>query len=175
MIELEFRSIFTKEKYDNIKAFLDTSATSLGDDDKSCTYYVFPDRLLKIVHNVSKKNAKVSLKMNNIGNGPAFEEIEFYFSEGELETAKKLFQNLPLTAEVTAESQDRKNYVYKDCEIALKYSKTWGYHLEIEQVIKDLTQKDEAEKKIRLVAQELGIELMTEEELASFIKSHQKS
>lgn len=170
MIELEFRAMFSKEKYDELKNFLEANAQCLGEDDKNCVYYVFPDRFLKVVHNISKKDAKVSLKLNTIGNGAAFEEIEFHFAQNDFETAKKLFLNLPLEAKMLEESQQRTNYEYKGCELALKYGKTWGYHLELEKMIADKNEQVEAEKEIRTVAKKLGVELMSEEDLKVFVE-----
>ncbi len=170
MIELEFRSMFSKEKYDSLKAFLNEKAECLGQDDKACAYFIFPDRLLKVVHNISKGDAKVSLKLNRIGEGAAFDEMEFHFAEEDFELAKKLFGNLQLNVKYLEESQQRINYIYKDYEIALKYGKTWGYHLEIEKMIADLGEQEQAEQDIRAVSDELGITLMTDEELTRFVR-----
>lgn len=169
MIELEFRARFSLEVYDAVKTILDAHARSLGQDDKDCAYFVFPDRLLKVVHNVSKKDAKVSLKLNRLGEGAAFEEMEFPFAEQDFELAKKLFRSLGLNVTYLEDTQQRINYVYKDCEIALKYGKTWGYHLEIEKMIEDTSKQEQAESEIRAVADELGITLMTEEEVKAFV------
>jgi len=66
--------------------------------------------------------------------------------------------------------QQRVNYRYKDCEIALKWSDAWGYHLEIEQVVDSKENQPEAEAQIRAVAEELEVRLMTEEELKQFTR-----
>ena len=66
--------------------------------------------------------------------------------------------------------QKRINYLYQDCEIALKFSDAWGYHLEIEQVVDSLDKKSVVEAQIRTVSAELGISLMTEEELKEFTR-----
>lgn len=174
MIEVEFRSRFSEEKYRSLKALLDSDAQCLGQDDKNCVYFIFPDRLLKVVHNLSKKDAKISLKMNRIGEGAAFKEMEFHFSENDFELAKELFQNLPLNAKLMEDAQQRVNYLYKGCEIALKYGKTWGYHLEIEKMIQDEGDQRVAEEEIRVVAKELGIELMTDDELKRFTEEHER-
>ena len=55
-------------------------------------------------------------------------------------------------------------------EIALKWSKTWGYHIELEILVAQSNKKEEAEKQIKQVAKELGIKLMTDAELAEFTK-----
>jgi len=66
--------------------------------------------------------------------------------------------------------QQRVNYRYKDCEIALKWSDAWGYHLEIEQVVDSKENQPKAEAQIRAVAEELEVRLMTEEELKQFTR-----
>jgi adenylate cyclase class IV len=67
--------------------------------------------------------------------------------------------------------QSRHNFEYKGVEIALKFSQMWGYHAELEIVIDDESKKAEADEEIMAVARELGIVLMTQEELKSFINA----
>jgi len=170
MFEVEFRSMFDLKKYNEVKEYLDKNADNLGRDNKDCYYYIFSDKLLKLVNSISKNTAKISLKLNHIGKGAVFPEIEFNFPRKEFDKAVKLFNALSLPAKVMHESQKRINYWYKNCEIALKYSNTWGYHLEIEQVIDSKDKQDKAKRQIRELAKELKINLMSEEELKKFTK-----
>jgi adenylate cyclase class IV len=62
-------------------------------------------------------------------------------------------------------SQKRHNYIYHGVELALKHSAEWGHHLELEVMIDDLAKKPEAEKLIEKVAGELGVQIMTDQEL----------
>lgn len=171
MFEIEFRSRFNKKKFIELKKYLDDHAENLGEDNKDCYYYIFPDKLLKLVSNTSKKTAKISLKLNRIGEGTVFPEIEFYFNPQEFDKAKKLLDALNLPAKIMHGPQERVNYRYKGCEIALKHSDTWGYHLEIEKVIETKEKQQEAEEQIRRVADELGVQLMSEEELKEFTRA----
>ncbi len=170
MLEIEFRSRFNLKKYNELKKYLDEHAESLGPDNKDCYFYIFPNKLLKIVDNISQNTAKISLKLNHIGDGVAFPEIEFHFSREEFNTAIKLFDALSLPVKVMHESQKRINYRHKNCEIALKHSNTWGYHLEIEQVIDSKEKQADAENQIREIANELEVHLMSEEELKQFTR-----
>ncbi len=173
--EIEFRGMFNSQKFKELKKYLDKNAENLGPDNKDCYFHVFSDKLLKVVKNVSKKNAKVSLKLNRIGEGSSFPEIEFCFDMKDFEKAVTLFENLSLPAKIIHESQERTNYRYKGCEIALKYSKSWGHHIEIEKVV-DLEKKQkEAEKAIRELAKELDVRLMTERDLKNFIREREKN
>ncbi len=174
MFEIEFRTKFGKEKYEALKEYLETHAENLGADDKDCYYYIFPDKLLKVVHNTSQKTAKISLKLNRIGEGAVFPETEIFFSPDDFETMHHLVDNLGLPAKVMHGPQQRVNYQYHDCEIALKWSDAWGYHMEIEQVIATKEKQKEAEAQIHKVADELGVVLMSEDELKRFTKEAER-
>lgn len=174
MFEIEFRTKFDSEKYKDLKAYLDQHAENREEDNKDCYYYIFQDKLLKIVNNISKRNGKISLKLNRIGQGSVFPEIEFYFLPDQFDVACRLFKELALPAKVMHGPQQRINYKYRDCEIALKYSEVWGYHMEIEQVIDSKDKRFEAEARIREVADELGVILMSEEELKKFTREAER-
>ncbi len=173
-IEVEFRSRFSKEKYEELNKFLSLHSKDLGTDDKRVWFFVMPDKFLKVTHNISSKSGKITLKLTKIGKGSNFEEIEFPIAEESVESAIKLFTNLghkylfePIIL--------RHNFLYKGVELALKYSKTWGYHLELEIMISSVAQKEKVEKKILGVAKELGVTIMSEEELWEFTQNVEKT
>jgi len=169
-IEVEYRARFDEKKYNSLSDFLSANAEDLGIDDKDVYFFLLSDKLLKTVNNVSKKSAKIVLKLNKIGMGSDFEEIEIPIGQEYFEAATKLFSLLGI-ADSMRSFQKRHNFLYKEVELALKWSEHWGYHLELEIVIKDQSKKEEAENKIFLVAKELGVELMSDEELLEFTKS----
>ncbi len=169
-IEIELRAMFDEEKFNSLKKQLDEKAEYLGQDDKDVYFFIFPDKLLKVTDNVSKESAKITLKLNRIGKGSDFEEIEFPIKREDVKKAADVFNKLDLTDNIMHSPQKRHNYLYKDVELALKWSPEWQYHLELEVVVEDAEHKDEAEQKIRSVAAELGVKLMTEKELAKFVK-----
>lgn len=169
-IEVEFRAIFDEKKFNEIESFLTAHATDLGADDKNVVFYIMPDKLAKVVDNVSKQSAKLVLKSTKIGKGSAFEETEIPFSRDYVAEAVTFMNALDLTSNVMKSFQKRHNFLYKDVEAALKYSDVWGYHLELEVMISDLSEKAGAEKIIQGVADELGVHLMTDAELEKFTK-----
>ncbi len=63
MYEIEHRVVLTEEAYKILTAKLEKGAVLLGSDDKEVSYYIFPDKLLKVVRNVSKGTAKLSLSL----------------------------------------------------------------------------------------------------------------
>jgi adenylate cyclase class IV len=176
MFEVEFRSRFNLKKFNTLKKFLDKNAENLGQDNKDCYFYIFSEKLLKLVNNISKKTAKISLKLNRIGKGSLFPERELYFNPKDFKNACSLFDAFLSPDKKMHDFQERINYRYKNCEIALKYSKIWGYHMEIEQMIDKKLKHKIAEDHIRQIANELGVNLMSEKELKKFIeKAESKS
>lgn len=143
-------------------------ATVLGVDDKEVSYYIFPDKLLKVVRNISKGTAKLSLKLNTLGAGSSFQEFEVPFPEESFETMKNICESISIPDQVISGTQKRTNYEYKGVEIALKWSEDWGYHVEFEIMIPDLSEKESADTRITEVAKALLVPLMTEEEVAAF-------
>ena len=173
-IELEYRARFSKEKYSALVNFLNLHAKDLGIDDKRVWFFVMSDKLLKVTHNISFKSGKVTLKLTKIGKGSHFKEIEFPISEESVETAVELFTSLGYKY-LFEPKIFRINFFYKGVELALKYSKTWGYHLELEVMISSMNEKDHAERKIFGIAKELGVSIMSEEKLWQFTQNIEKT
>jgi len=170
-IEIEFRSIFDRDKYDQLFNFLSNNAEDLGEDDKDVFFFIMPDKLIKVVNNISRKNAKFVLKLNRIGNGSDFEETEIPLDPEYINDAVKILESINFTDNIMHSFQKRHNYLYKNVELALKYSDVWGYHLELEIVVDNKNKKDSAEKTIREIADELDVRLMSNKELAEFVKN----
>jgi len=166
-IEIEFRSMFDQEKYNDIRIFLAKNAKDLGKDNKDVYFFILQDKLVKVVNNISKKNAKIVLKLNKIGKGSDFEETEILIDQNDVEKSVGLFISLGLN-EMQRSFQKRHNYLYKEIEFALKYSDTWGHHLELEKMVYDKKDISLAKKQIQKMALELGIHLMTDRELMEF-------
>lgn len=168
-IEVEHRVRFSKEEHDRLLAFLQENGEDLGQDDKNVYFFLFPDKLLKVTDNISKNSAKITGKLNKIGEGSGFKEIEFPIARKDVTKAVTLFKIFGFT-EVHDSFQSRRNFNYHGVEIALKYSEIWGYHAELEIIVNNEAEKENADRQIHEVAKELGITLMTEDELKRFIK-----
>jgi len=169
-IEIELRSVFDEKKYNELKEFLGKNAEDLGEDDKDVFFFLLPDKITKATHNVSKKTAKIVIKLNRIGRGTSdFEEIEIPINPSDFDKAVKLFSALPFD-QIQNSYQKRHNYLLDGVEIALKWTESWGYHMELEIVVDNVAKREEAENKIRKVAEKLGVQIMSEEELKDFTK-----
>ena len=173
-IEIELRAVFGKKKHDQLKSFLDRSAKDLGEDNKDVYFFLLKDKFAKVTKNMSKKSAKMTLKLNRPGRGSSdFEEIEFPIDQNDFDKAVNLFSNLPFDERQNS-YQERHNYLYKGVELALKYTKTWGYHLELEILVSDKSEQGIAEKKIMQVADELEVHVLSEKELDKLTKKIDK-
>ena len=169
-IEIEFRSRFKKRKYNELKKILDLHARDLGEDNKDVYFFILPDKLLKVVDNISKKTAQIVLKLNKIGKDSDFEEIEIPIVQKFVNQAVKIFKLLEITDNIIRSFQNRHNYFYKGVNVALKYSDEWGYHLEFDVVVNSKNKKTAVEKRIKKIANELRVKLMTNKELAEFTR-----
>jgi len=169
-IEVELRSIFDKKKYEQLKFFLDKNAEYLGEDNKDVCFFILKDKFVKSVKNISKGDAKIVLKNNSITKGESdFEEIEIPISQSNFNKSVRLFEALPFD-QIEWSYQKRHNYVYKGVELALKWTQSWGYHLELEIVTNSRAKVEDAKKKIERVAKELDVHIMTKKELMDFSK-----
>ncbi|MGW5116479.1 hypothetical protein ACWEQ8_13780 [Streptomyces noursei] len=170
-IEIEMRARFSKEARDQLVDRLNRDGEDLGPDDKHIYFYVLPDQLLKVTDNTAAGTAKITLKGSKIGQGAAFAETEFAIAPADVSAAVKLFNALGFEEEMHEASNLRHNFRFDGVEIAVKWSEAWGYHAEFEVLLDDDAPdatRAEAAAKITNVANELGITLMTEQELAEF-------
>lgn len=168
MYEIEHRAVLTEAAYKELSEKLTREAKLLGSDDKAVSYYIFPDKLLKVVRNISKGTAKISLKLTALGTGSSFQEFEVPFPEESFETMKNICESISAPDQVISGTQKRTNYEFQGVEIALKWSEDWGYHAEFEIMVSDLSEKESADARIREAATTLSVPLMTEEEVAAF-------
>jgi predicted adenylyl cyclase CyaB len=167
-IEVELRSIFKKAKFDQLKKYLDEKAEYLGPDDKDVCFFILPDKFVKVVNNVSTKTAKIVVKLSSIAKGQNdFEEIEIAINPSDFEKATKLFEAIPFE-QIEWSFQKRHNYRLGDVELALKWTQSWGYHLELEKMVENKSEVDMAIEKLNKVAKELGVKIMTEKDLKAF-------
>lgn len=178
MYEIEHRALLTEEKFKKLSDLLSSKAILLGKDDKQVSYYIFSDKLLKVVRNISQGTAKISLKFNTLGTGSMFQEVEVTFPEESFSDMHTICNEISSPDQIITGTQKRTNYKYDGVEIALKWSEDWGYHAEFEIMVSDPTEKETADTHIREVASILSVPLMTEKEIAEFsaaVRNKQKS
>ncbi|WP_101258882.1 hypothetical protein [Streptomyces barkulensis] len=169
--EIEMRARFDRNTHDRLVERLQRDGEDLGRDDKHIHFYVLPDKLLKVTDNTAAGTAKISLKAGRIGQGAAFPETEIAIAREDVPAAVRVFNALGLEERMHQAFNRRHNFRFRGVEIAVKWSEAWGHHAEFEVLLDDAAgeaAQEEATARIRAVAAELGVDLMSERELAEF-------
>jgi len=161
------RSLLDEKQFYDLNSFLAKNGKDLGEDNKDTHFFILPDKLLKVTDNITKNNAKITLKLQKIGLGSDFEEIEIYFPREDADKVVRIFDILGFKNYMYS-YQHRHNYIYKGIEFAVKYTASWGFHCEMEIMVGSEQDVPEAVKKINEVASELGLKIMSDQELKDF-------
>jgi len=172
--EYEERAFLDENDFLKVKAQLDGISLKISSDNKVSYFFVLPDKNVSIA--VSPYKTVVKYKGGQLGNGGnGFEEHEFAIKPDELPESIDLFTSL-LNLEPLKSEQFRINYILPgSIEVALKYTQTWGFHIEVEKLYKaDDSEKNEVEKiqakdEIDNVGNMLGIKYITDEEMKQFV------
>lgn len=165
------RARFDRSTYDRLISRLEQQGKDLGCDDKHIYFYVLPRKLLKVTDNTAAGSAKITLKSSRIGQGAAFPESEIPIAREDVPVAVRIFNELGFEATMHEAFNERRNFRFRGVEIAMKWSQAWGPHAEFEVLLDDAPGQaalDEAETRIRRAAADLGVTLMSEQELADF-------
>lgn len=170
MIEVELRTVFDKKEHRRLSQVL--KPYSIGRDDRHSLFFFYDDGLVKITNYLSKDKVKLSYKNGRAGDGNLV-EMEMEIPEEKIEMFEKIF-DLGKPNQVQIVDQDRENYKVEDVEFALKYTDSWGYHLEAEIVIEDGEDQKVAEDKIKEVGKRFGITFMTDQEINDYRVSRLK-
>jgi adenylate cyclase class IV len=176
--EIELRARFDEAKHDALIEHLTAHGEDLGANNKHIYFFVLPDKLLKVVDNLSTGTAKISLKGSRIGQGSAFAETEMTIPSDEVATAVEIFNQLGYANLMHEAYNQRHDFRFRDVEIAVKHSEAWGHHAEFEVLLDDEASEadiDDAVDRIHQVADELGATVMTEDELAEFTAKFEQS
>jgi predicted adenylyl cyclase CyaB len=166
-IEVELRSLIDECKFIKLNRYLRNHGKYLGEDNKDTFFFLFSDKLLKVTNNFSKHSAKITLKLNKIGRGSDFKEIEIPISQDDVGKTIEAFKHLGFRDNQYS-YQYRHNYIYKGIEIAVKYTQSWGFHVELELLVDEDEDKEEVKRKILAVAESIGLQIMSDKELKDF-------
>lgn len=164
-IEIEYRALLTEKQFLELRSFLNNKAELLENDNKDTLFYIWNDKVIKVVQNAESLATKMVLKPGRIGEQSHFEETELKLDPSMFDMAKKFCEQL-VPEKVMRSFQFRTNYMYKNVEIALKYTETWGFHIELEIMVESVDQKDQVEQEIKSVANELKLHLLDDAELS---------
>ena len=165
--EHERIAFLDQESYNHSTKHLVKSGAKLEDDDKTSHFFVLEDVNLSIAR--TQHDARIKLKAGQIGKGTGFDEIEVPLANPEsADEAVDIFRVLT-SLEPQKSEQFRYNVDYNGVTISLKYTETWGFHMELEVLHEgEDGSSEDADAKIQAVADELGVQVATDEELIKF-------
>lgn len=163
--EYEERAFLAEAEFLPIKEKLDSLAAHREVDNKTSYFFVLPDINVSIASSPDK--TVIKYKSGQLGLGNGFEEIEVPIEQSSLADCIKLFSIL-LKVEPRVSEQFRINYVLTSgIEIALKYTQTWGFHLEAEKTYEHAENlgdiEHRAKEELNTLSQDLGISYIDDE------------
>lgn len=155
--EYEERAFLTEEQFLFVKEKLDTIATNKEVDNKMSYFFVLPDVNLSIASSTHK--SVIKYKGGQLGLGNGFEELEVPIPLESLQDSIQLFSTL-LKVKPQFSEQFRINYdLSNNIEVALKYTQTWGFHLEIEKTYEHTANLDDEKQKAKRELDEIATQL----------------
>jgi adenylate cyclase class IV len=164
--EYEERAFLTEEDFFRVKELLEKQSLTRALDNKLSYFFVLPKQNLSIAQ--SEKKCVIKYKHGTPGIGNGFSEFEIPVDTKDCEQTIGMFKLL-LGIEPHLSEQFRINYVLKNnIEVALKYTETWGFHLEIEKTYSEDTDLPLAKQEVEKIANELKIHLITDPEMKAF-------
>ena len=150
-IEVEIRSFISPEQYGQLIDFFTSNGTFLSEDEQ-VTYYFDSKEDLRIQKN--KFYAKVWMKKGKI-HDDSREEIEIKVPVDDFEKLEKLFLSLGYVISIKWFRQ-RHSFRWKDLDVAVDYTKGYGYILELEQMAAE-EDKEKVLQFLKLKLAELGL------------------
>lgn len=164
--EYEERAFLTEEDFLRVKDALTKQSLSSTFDNKISYFFVLPGQNLSIAK--SENRCVIKYKHGAVGVGNGFSEHEIPIDDHYCLQAVDMFKLL-FAIEPQISEQFRINYVLANgIEIALKYTQTWGFHLEIEKTYSHEEGRSSAQKEVEDVADQLMIRLITDTEMKTF-------
>lgn len=168
--EYEERALISEDAFLPIMRQLESMVTHTSLDNKRSYFFVLPDVNVSIAESATK--TVIKYKGGQLGLGNGFEEIEVAIARESSTDAIKLLGALLKTEPQFSEQFSINYFLPGSIEVALKYTHTWGFHLEIEKTY-DSTQDAEhaqqlAKDELAELATNLAVSFITDEAMARY-------
>lgn len=171
-VEVELRGIIDKEKFNALSEELEKKYRG-EDDNKETHFYVTADFILKIEKRDNPKEIFLIVKDGDETKN-VLEELEVKLDSADLPNVIRIFDILGYS-KINIVKQKRRNYFLEDdVVLSLKYTDDWGYHFEIEKIVR----LNDAEKTKNLLADKcksLDLKFMDGPEIAEKINEINKN
>lgn len=150
-VEVELRSIITKQKYDQLLKFFKSKAKFLGKEEQ-LTHYLDDNGTLRL----QKTNdvSKIWLKQGRI-HETVHEEMQVEFPSNRFKDLVNLFDSIGKDAKIKW-IRIRYNFRWEGANVMLDYTKGYAHILEIE-IISEKKNSIREKRKIELLFKKLGV------------------
>ncbi|MCX6743729.1 MAG: hypothetical protein NT116_05890 [Candidatus Parcubacteria bacterium] len=172
--EIEFRGILGKKQYFDLLKKLILRGYAHEKDDKISYFFVRKKGIFKINDEISKNQAKISLKLGDEERGK-LHESEVVVDRRYFNDLLFIFQKLGFTKYHKVE-QKRDNFLLKDfdVELSLKYTIDFQYHFEIEYLGNKIKSENKIKKYLKEICDKFNIVPLEEKELLQRIQDIKK-
>ena len=171
IIEVEKRGTLERAQWEQLHdVILSLGGEDMGPNDTRTDFYLAKGSQVKVQHALSKKTAKMAWKSGGNNGASAREEIEVHIPVQDLSAARLLMCKLLPDAQHFATRQERHDYRIGEVNIAVKRSDGWGYHVELEVLVRNKEDILSAEKAIKDVAERLNIKMLSQKEEKAFVE-----
>lgn len=172
--EIELRGILGEKQYFNLIKRLNSCGYTHEKDDKISYFFVRKKGIFKINDEISKNQAKISLKLGDEEKGK-LNESEVVLDRRYFNDLLFIFQKLGFTKYHKVE-QKRDNFLLKDLdvELSLKYTLDFQYHFEIEYFGNKIKSENKIKKYLKKICDKFNIAPLEEKELLQKIQDIKK-
>ncbi len=175
-IEVEYRGVLTKEKFQKLSAFLKEKGEFVKEKDRFSVIY-FPrgkERLkvskspLDLRVRITNKKSELVLKYGRSSGNDARKEFLFPI---ESEKFEEMTEFLKIVGFYYGVLQATKTYVYmyEGIEFALVEVPGWGYYFEAE-ILTEANAIKNANKKIKSVCREFGLDILNDKDFYKLLE-----
>ncbi len=157
-IEVEVKSLISKEQYEDLLNFFHKNAKFLKEDYQETYYFDAPVDL-----RIQKNNffSKIVLKAGKV-HDEIREETEIKFSKEDFERLEKLFLSIGFNVQIKW-FRNRLEFEWNGLDVCLDFTKGYGYIIEIEKLC-DEPEKEQALEFIKQKFKELDISITPRED-----------
>src|SRR3989344_3656193 len=175
-IEVEYRGMLTKEKFDALKKFLEKEGEFVKEKDRfSIIYFPRGKERLKVSKSpldlrvrITNKKAEIVMKYGRNSGNDARKEFSFPIDSEKFGEATEFFKILGFYYGALQATRTYV-YMYKGIEFALVDVPGWGYYYEAE-IMAESNTVDSANKKIESVCQELELKILNDKDFYKLLE-----
>lgn len=169
MRELELRGKLTEHEFRTVRKRLSAVVPGVQNN-KTSQFFHFDRGILKVSHMERERKTVVALKIGDETKNNLWEK-EVVLQEDSFDKCVTLLETLGYKRHTEVVTQIREDFALNVVTISLKHTKDWGYHFEIETMLSDDQNDEEAREMLNQECERFGLKPMSSKELRDFLDS----